>query len=137
MTAETAKHRKLYDHLQYGKGTKTVCVSTCLSFFGIAPHLYTYTSSNKNQKSYENVLRKFGYGVRSRATEFKLKKSRSLSIVKRQIAKSDYTSKDFFILHTCKSTAGHLIVVDGTGSVVIDTAEGGRWSVASVKQVLK
>ena len=137
MTLETAKHYKIKDHVEYGKGRKSVCVSACLSYFGIEPYQYTYTSSRRNRYSYESVLRKFGYSVRSRATAFKVKKyaKSSLTEIRRNINKSDFTAKDKFIVLVCQRKNAHLMIIDGTGRIVIDTAPKMRWRVETVKQV--
>lgn len=138
MTIETILNKKIVNHIEYGKGTKTVCVSTCLSFLGIAPNQYSYTSSSKNITAYENVLRKFGYAVRSRASEFKLKKYlTTMTALRKAIKGSNYTKVDMFIVHGIKSKSAHLMVLNGEGSIIIDTAPNSKWRIASVKQVFK
>ena len=139
MTQETAKHYKIKKHIEYSKGRKSVCVSSCLSYFGIEPYEYTYTSSKRNRYSYENVLRKFGYCVRSRASAFKVKKynKSTLTQIRRNIAQSDYTVKDMFLVLVCQRKSAHLIVVNGSGEIIIDTAPKMRWRVETVKQVFK
>ena len=136
MTEATQKNRKIENHIKYNNGTKTVCVSTCLSFFGIEPDTYHYTSSSSNLFAYDNVLRKNGFSVRSRASEFKMKPYiTSKTDLLTNIRKSSYTEKDFFIVSCIKQTVGHLIVVNGLGEVVIDTSPNGRWRVRRVKIV--
>lgn len=139
MTTETQVHRKITEHIMYGRGTKTVCVSTCLSYLGIAPDQYSYTSSAKNIKAYENVLRKFGYSVRSRATEFKLKKyhQTTMTELKQAIRKSKYGKTDLFLVHGIQSKSAHLMILNGNGEMIIDTAPNKKWRIAGVKQVFK
>lgn len=132
----TQKNRKIKNHIKYNSGTKTVCVSTCLSFFGIEPDTYHYTSSKSNVYAYDNVLRKNGFSVRSKASEFKLKPHvTSKTDLLTNIRKSSYTEKDFFIVSCIQRTTAHLIVVNGLGKVVIDTSPNGRWRVRRVKIV--
>jgi hypothetical protein len=138
LEVNTQNNRKLDDHINYNNGTKTVCVSTCLSFFGIEPDTYHYTSSKSNLFAYDNVLRKNGFSVRSKASEFKMKSHvTSKTALLANIKKSSYTEKDFFIVSCVKKTVAHLIVVNGLGKVVIDTSPSGRWKVRRVKIVEK
>lgn len=136
-TDRTSEFRVLSNHKRYDSGkVKTICVSTCLNFFGISVDKYNYTSG-KVVNSYENVLRRFSYNVRSRMSELKIKRGDSLTTVKTSLRKSKYNASDYFIIYTYKSKIGHLLVLNGNGDVVIDTAKGGRWKVISVKNVFK
>lgn len=137
MTDQTQKHRKLYDHIQHGKGTKTVCVTTCLNFFNIPMDGYSYTSSHRNVSAYKNVLRRFGYSVRSRKTEFKASNYPTMTALKANIRKSKYTVKDFFVVHGIQSKSAHLMVLDGNGNTIIDTAPKSKWKIAQVSIVEK
>ena len=135
---QTQAHRVLSDHVKYGKGTKTVCVSACLSYLGISPDTYSYTSSDRNIEAYVGVLRRNGYAVRSRATEFKLKKYAStLTEVRTNIKKSNYGKDDLFLISGIQRKKAHLMLFNGLGQVIIDTAPSMRWKVRSVKQVFK
>jgi len=124
-------------HIDHEAGRKTVCVSHCLAWFNINPSQYTYTSSNKNRTAYENVLRRFGWSVRSRMTEFKVRKngSTTLTALRSSMRKSKYNSQHFFIVLVHQQKAAHLIVLDGRGETVVDTAKNKKWKVESVKQV--
>ncbi|MDG1950068.1 MAG: hypothetical protein P8J32_04630 [bacterium] len=137
MTSLTNQHRQLKDHVQHGKGIKTVCVSTCLSFFGIPLEGYTYTSSDKNMKAHKNVLRRFGYSVRSRKSEFKAMKNPTMTQLKSNIRKSSYNENDFFIVSGYQSKTAHLMVLNGKGETVIDTAPGMKWRIRDVSIVEK
>ena len=132
MTNVTNLHVKLNDHIYHGKGYKTVCVSTCLDFFGIPFDGYSYTSSDKNMMAYKNVLRRFGWSVRSRKSEFKSMKYPTLSKLRSTMKKSDYCDDQYFLVKVFQSRSAHLIVLNGNGETVIDTAPKKRWRVADV-----
>tara|TARA_R100000951_G_scaffold57120_1_gene47969 strand:+ start:647 stop:1063 length:417 start_codon:yes stop_codon:yes gene_type:complete len=135
----TYRNVKIKKHITHNSGgTKTVCVSTCLSFFGIHPREYHYTSSKSNIFAYKNVMRKNGLSVRSRVTEFKVKKHvTTMSQLKRSMRASDYGAKDFFIVSGVQSKVAHLMVLDGNGNIIIDTARGKRWRIRAVSIVEK
>ena len=135
----TSEHKVLSEHkTDMSGGNKTVCVSACLSFFGIAPDKYQYTSSNTNRNAFESVLRRFNYSVRSRASEFKLKAHRTtMTELRREMKKSIYTANDHFIVSGCKRKAAHLMVLNGNGDTIIDTAMGCKWRIRSVRLVTK
>ena len=138
MTRETAINIQLSDHINYGSGMKTVCVSTCLNYLGIAPDQYNYTSSKSNTTAYENVLRKHGYAVRSRISEFKVKKFRStMTELKQAVRKSGYTKADLFLVSGVQLKCAHLMIMNGEGEIVIDTAPKKKWKIKSVRQVFK
>ena len=138
MTDQTQNHRQIVEHIKYGKGMKTICVSTCLSYLGINANQYTYTTSSRNMKAYENVLRKFGYAVRSRATEFKVRKYYStMTALKQAIRRSKYGEADMFLVHGVQRKSAHLMIINGNGEMVIDTAPKMKWKIFSVKQVFK
>lgn len=137
MTEITQKNRTLDNHINYENATKTICVTTCLNFFKIPFDSYHYTSSHKNVKAYENVLRRFGYAVRSRISELKIKKGCSLTNLKTNLKKSAYGCNDYFIVHVFQSKKAHLLILDGNGQTIVDTAVGMKWRVATVDIVYK
>jgi hypothetical protein len=128
--------------VDYKGGAKTVCVSACLAALGVSPEAYNYTSSKGNRYAWENVLRRFGYSVRSRATEFKVTKAdryspklANLSDVRARLKKSKYTHNDRFLLTLEQSKCAHLILVDGNGEIIRDTAPKMRWKVSRITLV--
>jgi|TARA_R110000851_G_scaffold63075_5_gene144416 hypothetical protein len=133
----TQQHKKLTEHIQHSKGIKTVCVSACLSFFGIPIDGYTYTSSDKNVKAYKGVLRRFGYSVRSRKSEFKAMKFPTMTQLRANIKKSSYGVNDLFIVSGSQSKKAHLMVLNGKGDIVIDTAPKMKWRIRDVSIVEK
>lgn len=132
---KTSNHRVLSAHVRHSKGTKTVCVSSCLSFFGIKPETYSYTSSEKNIQAYIGVLRRNGYSVRSKKSEFKAMNGCTMTTLRRNMKKSKYTAKDYFVVSGYQSKKAHLMVLDGNGETVIDTAKGMKWRVRLVSIV--
>lgn len=132
MTELTKKHIKLNKHIYTKGGAKTVCVSTCLSFFGIEPNQYHYTSSNTNIVAYKNVLRRFGYSVRSRNSMFKLRKRQTMTNLKQMLRKSEYGAKDYFVVSGYQSKVAHLMVLNGNGETLIDTAPNSRWHIRDI-----
>ncbi len=137
MTETTVKNKTLANHIYHSNGAKTVCVTTCLNFFGIPFNAYRSTSSNKDVRLYESILRRFGYSVRSRISELKIKKGCSLTNVKKSLRKSLYGSNDYFIVFTYQAKTAHLIVLDGNGTTIVDTHPRGKWKVATIDIVFK
>jgi hypothetical protein len=136
MNSLTKKHLHLNTHINHNGGTKTVCVSTCLSYLGIRPDSYNYTSSKTNYKAYQNVIRRNGYSLRSKMTEFKVKKARTtMTELKSNIRKSKYSDKDLFVVSGIQSNSAHLMILNGDGITVIDTAPNKRWKIRSVSIV--
>tara|TARA_B100000780_G_C20913051_1_gene363572 strand:+ start:133 stop:723 length:591 start_codon:yes stop_codon:yes gene_type:complete len=135
MTTATMQNRTLQNHIKHSKGSKTVCVTTCLNFFNIPFDSYHYTSSDRNRDTYKSVLRRFGWSVRSKKSEFKALKSITMTQLRRNMKKSIYSCSDYFIVHGYQSKVGHLMVLNGNGETVIDTAEGSKWRIAGVSIV--
>jgi hypothetical protein len=129
---ETLVNRTLDKHIRHDGGSKTVCVSTCLNFFGIPDTSYHYTSSKGNVRAYVGVLRRFGYSVRSKKSEFKATKCPTMTELKRNMRKSSYTSSDYFIVCGQQKKSAHLMVLDGNGKTIIDTAKGMKWRITQV-----
>ena len=139
MTVETRVSRQLENHRYHKSGAvQTVCVSTVLSYLGIGVDKYQSTSTNKNVYAYENVLRRFGYSVRSRQTECKVKKCRtSFTDCKRNLRKRGYSASDLFLVHVVQSKVAHLILINGLGETIIDTAPKYKWRVCKISIVEK
>ena len=136
MTTATMKNRTLQNHITHGKGSKTVCVTTCLNFFNIPFDAYHYTSSDRDIFTYKNVLRRFGWSVRSKRSEFKaLSGSSTMPQLRRNMKKSKYTSDNYFIVSGYQSKSAHLMVLNCNGETVIDTAEGMKWRIRGVSIV--
>ena len=124
-------------HVTHGKGIKTVCVSTVLNYLGISPDTYTYTSSHKNADAWIAVLQRNGYSVRSRNSEFGIKKYPTMTTFKHSLKKSDYTKDDRFLVSGYQAKTAHLMLLDGNGNMIIDTAPNSRWRIMEVRIVEK
>ena len=125
------------EHKIYENGNKkTVCVSACLSFFDIQPTEYRYTYTKNNSFAWVNVLRR-KYSVRSRMSEFKITKNDTMTTLRNSMKKSRYGVNDFFIVSGYQKTTAHLMVLNGNGETVIDTAKGMRWKIRKVMIVTK
>jgi hypothetical protein len=134
----TKQHTHLKDHVTFNGGTKTVCVSTCLSFFGISPDTYNYTSSKSNFEAYLGVIRRNGYAVRSRFSELKIKKYCTMTTLRKGLRKSVYGENDYFIVSGYQqSGVAHLMVLNGKGEFIIDTAPNSKWRIRRIGQVFK
>jgi len=122
------------NHIYYTGGSKTVCVSHCLAALGIHPSSYNYTSSKNDRLAYKNVLRRFGYSVASRASELKVKKygRTSYSALRGTLRKSSYGANDRFLVVVFQRHRSHLILLNGNGEVIMDTAPKMRWNVERV-----
>lgn len=134
---QTANNRTIRKHIDHNGGRKTVCVSTCLNFFGIKDDQYHYTSSKTNVQAYITVLRRFGYSVRSKKSEFKAMKYPTMTQLRKEMKKSSYTASDYFVVSGVQRTKAHLMVLDGNGNTIIDTAPRMKWRVRLVSIVEK
>ena len=135
MNTLTSRFRTINKHINHSKGSKTVCVTTCLNFFKIPFDAYHYTSSDKDIYTYKNVLRRFGWSVRSKRSEFKALKPITITQLRRNMRRSEYNSEDYFIVSGYQAKKAHLMVFNGNGETVIDTAEGMKWRVRGVSIV--
>ena len=132
----TSKYRTLNDHIVYNKRAgKTVCVTTCLNYFGIPFDSYHYTHSKSDVNAFKTVLRK-QWSVRSRKSEFKVKYPLpTMTALRKALKKSNYTEDDKFIVSGVQTRSAHLMVLDGNGETIIDTAKGMKWKIRDVSIV--
>ena len=136
MNLTTKYHKAIDDHVRHTRGSKTVCVSTCLNYLGIPLDSYHYTSSNKNRDAWKNVLRKHGYSIRSRMSEIRTSKARTtMTELKRRLKASPYTSSDRFVVEGIQAKKAHLMILDGNGEPIIDTAVGRRWKINGISLI--
>ena len=61
----------------------------------------------------------------------------TMTELKRNIRNSSYTGDHYFCVSGVQSGCAHLIVVNGCGETIVDTAKGKRWRVRSVDIVFK
>ena len=55
--------------------------------------------------------------------------------LRRNMKKSIYTKNDYFIVSGYQTKKAHLMVLDGNGETIIDTAEGMKWRIRGVSIV--
>jgi hypothetical protein len=125
---------KILSNHQYGMkgGMKGVCATAILSYLGVTPDKYSYTSSKTNVNAYENVLRRFGYSVRSRKSAFKGAKTVS-QVSKVVKSYEDYTPDVYYLIHVDR----HVLLLNSDGKTVVDTdpRKRDRRKVISVRAV--
>jgi hypothetical protein len=73
--------------------------------------------------------------VRSRKSEFKIGKYPTMTQLRAMLKKSDYKDSDKFIVSGFQSKSAHLMVLDGNGDTIIDTARGCKWRIRDVSIV--
>ena len=110
-------YQGLTSHIKRKKSSKTVCVSNVLAYIGVPLTAYQVTSTKKNVRAYQGVLRRNGFAVRSRKSSIpknaSVGKSRA-SIVK--IAKGDPAGTHYMVM-----VRGHLLLLNGKGETIVDT----------------
>jgi|15BtaG_2_1085339.scaffolds.fasta_scaffold00086_36 hypothetical protein len=127
-TNETKRNIVLNDHITHGSGQrKTVCVSTCLSFFGVPVNAYNYTCKGiikRGKYGTDNrrgsILRRFGYAVRSRLSSVGGYDS-TVGSVRRKVAQLGDPKGTNYIAIVHGHNTAHCIVIDDKGGTVIDT----------------
>ncbi len=147
MTTLTKNHQVLADHIKHKSGErKTVCVSTCLAYFGVPASAYNYTCKGINKRgkyATDNrrgtILRRFGFAVRSRLSSVGGYDT-TVGKVRAKIAKLDDPAGTKYIAIVLNgSREAHAIVLDRDGSTLIDTAprKNDRRRVAEIHAVVK
>jgi len=117
-TTDGKKIAILNDHIVTESGNfKGVCVSAVLSYFGITPDQYKYTWSKKVGNNYHNILRRFGYSVRSRNSVFS--KAKTVSQIKKAIKKyaDIYDNVSYMVV-----VKNHVLLLNSNGQTVVDTS---------------
>lgn len=138
ITPQTHEHKHFNDHITYKTGIKTVCVATCLSFFGIHPDEYHYTSSAKNTWLFIDILRRKGFSVKSKMSELSLKYWKTTTTdARKALKKSKYSQDDFFLFIGRRKTYAHAIVLDGNGNTIIDTSPSSRMKTSKIWKIEK
>lgn len=137
---QTRLSQQLFDHVRTAKGIKTVCVSTCLNFLGISQETYKYTSTKTDRMAYKGVMRRKGLSVRSRKHELGVggkKGHPTMTQLKSNLRKSDYGRHDYFMVIGYQKKYAHMMILNGLGNVVIDTAPGKKWRIEDVSIIEK
>lgn len=114
------RYHRLKDHITHESGErKTVCVTACLTYFGVPVDGFHYTGSVKDGRR-EAILRRHGYAVRSRLS--RIKKANSIGKVRKQIQSWDDPMGTKYLVVVQGSGYCHAMVLDQSGTTVIDTA---------------
>lgn len=126
----------LADHVRTQSGNfNGVCVSACLSYLDIKPNQYKFTWSKRSgNTAVHNIMRRFGYAVRSRKTAFK--KAKTVSALKKAIASyTDLSENVYYYVHV----SGHALLISANGEVLVDTAprQRDRRKVFCVKAIFR
>lgn len=98
---------------------KTVCVTACLTSFGVPLKSFHYTGTVKDSRR-ENILRKFGYAVRSRFS--KLPKNPTIGKARKVIQNLNDSSNTRYLITLQGSGYCHCVVLDKTGKTIVDTS---------------
>ena len=149
MNATTEKYRTLKSHIVYRdepnprgnkdcyRPAKTVCVSTCLNFLGINADSYKYTSSSKHSDYWRQVVRRAGFSLRTWKPAFKKENCPTMTSLRKTLRQSEFGADDYFLVGGYQSRCAHLMVLNGKGEIVIDTAPGKKWRISQCYKVTK
>jgi hypothetical protein len=120
----TAESRTLSAHIKTNVGMKTVCVTTCLTFLGVPVDSYEYTHIYGKGEQWTQLLEANGYEL----TDIRKGRMMSVTEARKMITSSGkYGPKDYFVISACRSRDAHLMVLDGRGRYLINTAKGARF----------
>ena len=107
--------KRLSGHITHASGRrKTVCTSSVMAYFGIAPSEDNYSQCIRD---INRVLRSKGFSVRSRFSTVVTKKFKTVGAIRERIKALDVSSGAFYI-----GVSGHVLVMDREGNTVVDTA---------------
>ena len=102
-------------------GAKTICTAAVLAWFGIMPDQYHYSGLSGQRAG---VLRRFGYGVRSRMSACGVKKTHypSMGQVRKAIKGLKDPKGTVYMVCVLCGGVGHVILVSANGRTLVDTA---------------
>ena len=60
-----------------------------------------------------------------------------MTALKQAIRKSQYTQSDLFLVSGVQMKSAHLMILNGMGEVIIDTAPKKKWKIRGVRQVFR
>lgn len=107
--------KRLSSHITHASGRrKTVCTSSVLAYFGIAPSEYKYSQCIRD---INRVLRSKGFAVRSRLSTVVTKKFKTVGAIRERVKALNVPSGAFYI-----GVDRHVLVMDREGNTVVDTA---------------
>lgn len=109
----------LKDHITHESGEKkTVCVTACLTHFGVDVDSFHYTGFIGDGRR-AAILRRNGYHVRSRMS--RVGKGRTIAAARKRIAKLDDSPTTQYLICVRGRGWAHAMVLDGNGATVVDT----------------
>ena len=107
--------KRLSSHITHASGRrKTVCTSSVLAYFGIAPSEYNYSQYIRD---INRVLRSKGFSVRSRFSSVVTKKFKTVGAIRERVKALNVPSGAFYV-----GVSGHVLVMDREGNTIIDTS---------------
>jgi len=113
-------HVRLKDHIKHSSGErKTVCVTACLTALGVPVNSFHYTGTVLDSRR-ESILRRHGYAVRSRKS--KMGKNNSVGKLRKAIQAWDDPAGTKYLVVVHGSGYCHAMLLDQSGTTVIDTA---------------
>lgn len=108
--------RVLDSHIFRKSGScKTVCVSSVLHAIGIPVSSYHSTSTPRNLNSYENVIRRNGFALRSRSS--RIGKTATVGSIRTKIQGFDDPSGTVYLVRL----KDHVLLMDSQGKTLVDT----------------
>ena len=144
----------LAHHVQSGRKFSGVCVSACLSYFGVTPNMYTKTQQLGVSSSIivGRILRRYGWNFRSRKSIVKkpfkgaeymnCSWTTMIKALKKfnKGSKADPVGTVYYVVMHSKD-GGHGLLIGRNGNILCDTAnyhvrKGIRKSVSSVHAIL-
>lgn len=106
------------EHIFFAGGSKTVCASAVLSYFGVSPKSYHYSGTVAQRSA---ILRRNGWAVRSRNST--LGKAKTMGALKKAIQSS---GKDpggtHYMVRVQGAGSTHALLLGHEGDVLVDTA---------------
>jgi hypothetical protein len=109
------------------------CVAAVLDYLGVPNETYIYTSVRGKRKLYEEILEKNGYTL---VKDMRVT-GKSVSVALRELRKLGYTSTDRVIILSSNKSKAHILLVNGAGQRIIDTAPRVRHKVEELVKVSK
>lgn len=114
------RYHRLKEHIVHKSGLrKTVCVTACLTYFGVPVNGFHYSGLVDDGRR-EAILRRHGYSVRSRKS--RMGKQNSIGALRKMIPKWKDPAGTKYLVVVQGRTYCHAMVLNQSGTTVIDTA---------------
>ena len=120
---DTITTSPLKDHVMrfdgpFLRSAKTVCVSAVLDYLGIRPHQYHSTYTHKSGNRWDQILRRFGYAVRSRRSRLPKRMDKLKPALRRL---NDPHGTVYAVTVWVDDDWSHLVLLNKYGQVLVDT----------------